>query len=969
MDPQKVEELNENLFQLNQAVRETDNTFMDVLGPMASRIKEQIKKENTQAANNQDEITNQLQATYTRSQIVANKQNEIFKRQLARRGYEIDAIGKEIKVESELSKSQIAQLEKLDKAIIKERELVQATDKPIQKFREISGSVNSLEGLLGKLEDKMFEMTGKSVGGAIALQASIAALTGVAKAFGSMTEAIYRGERGASVGAKGYTELSDALTKAAFGIGAALMILPGGILIKIAGAAITALAAAAEGAANLIEKGAKLNDDLYNSYNELSQKGVTTAAGMNGLYDSLHKVGLASAHIEKFNKILGENSRDMAIFGGTVDAGAKKFQKVANAIATPTSAINKQFLLMGINADSQREHIMKYMSEEERLGLAKDLSDGQQITNAKKYIENLDKLSMLTGANRKELEEARASVMANENLRAAIFEAEQDKSEEGKARLAELKRFYEAAAMLQATGDTRGATGLAEYAAGRGITGQASAVAFIQFGGKGGLIDRAKKGGSTADLMQAANAGYQRQMDMMADTARIGGDYSGLMTGKFGQGQEFNTRIKELEKKAKEGGFTSVTEYIEAEQEAKKNSKDKTTQVNAEVIQLQEQASMHLDDAAKLMDGAGLAMAGTMKHFNSAVELFDEATRKVAKEKGIEPDKKVDQESLNKEIKQLKDALRIKSQSLDNLDPKIQMNSAYIARLKSEIDTINSNIKSAEERKKQTAPLIPPEAATAEVPQPNLPQAGPGVQVASTTRGLTSTKPASTPDAVLTFGSKSGSKSNFEALSDSIKNRIINAAQEFNAMTGNKIKINSAKRDSEDQQRVWDESVKAGRPGIGPTGMPIGRPGRSKHEQGLAVDIQNYNDPNAVAAMNKQGLFQTVKNDPVHFEAAQTGAMFEGPKDGYFVQLHGKEFVGNEQQLMAIKELILKAKQQGLVNGETSPVLETAEFDSEESAMIIEKFTSMMETKADELLEKIKFGNRVDEDLLNYSQG
>ena len=194
MDPQKVEELNENLFQLNQAVQETDNTFMDVLGPMASQIKEQIKKENTQAVNNQDEITNQLQATYTRSQIIANKQNEIFKRQLARRGYEIDATGKEIKVESELSKSQIAQLEKLDKAIIKEQELVQATDKPVQKFREISGSVNSLEGLLSKLEDKMFEMTGKSVGGAIALQASIAALTGVAKAFGSMTEAIYRGE-------------------------------------------------------------------------------------------------------------------------------------------------------------------------------------------------------------------------------------------------------------------------------------------------------------------------------------------------------------------------------------------------------------------------------------------------------------------------------------------------------------------------------------------------------------------------------------------------------------------------------------------------------------------------------------------------------------------------------------------------------------------------------------------------------
>jgi hypothetical protein len=39
------------------------------------------------------------------------------------------------------------------------------------------------------------------------------------------------------------------------------------------------------------------------------------------------------------------------------------------------------------------------------------------------------------------------------------------------------------------------------------------------------------------------------------------------------------------------------------------------------------------------------------------------------------------------------------------------------------------------------------------------------------------------------------------------------------------------------------------------------------------------------------------------------------------------------------------------------------------SSLIIEKFTVMLESKADELLDKIKFGNRVDTDLLNYSQG
>ena len=636
--------------------------------------------------------------------------------------------------------------------------------------------------------------------------------------------------------------------------------------------------------------------------------------------------------------------------------------------------------------------------------------------------------------------------------------------------------------MLQAAGDTKGATGIAEYAAGRGITGKASATAFIQFGGKGGLIDKAKKGASAVELAEAANAGYQRQMEMMADTKRIGGDTSGLMTGTFGQGQEFGSRMKALIKKSEEAGYTSVTDYIDAEQEAKKKSKDDTTNKNATVRQLQEQTAMKLDDAAKFMDGAALGMASSMKLFNEAVELFTDATNKMAKEKGLSPVKKADPEALTKEIKQLKESLRIKTQSLSNIDPKFEMNAGIIDKLKLEIDIINSSLTNAEKRKieadkveiilkdgeketpeyiaeqmrkggaispdesgkvdtklaekeipdkvtqqmrkgtvtpeesgkvvtkpgKKEIPdkgnqqlrkgAIPPDAANMPLPDMSVPTPGPGVQVASTTPGLSAQVPPITPgpgakipsptavptesttspvikisktiENLFTFGSRSGSKTNFEALSDSIKNRIINAAKEFNSMTGSKIAINSAKRDSEDQQRLWDESVKAGRTGISPTGMPIGRPGMSKHERGLAVDIQNYNDPNAVAAMNKQGLFQTVPKDPVHFTAARTGAMFEGPSEGYFVQLHGKEFVGNEQQLAAIKKLIDVVKEKGLITGvESNTSNVESEFDSDESAIIIEKFTNMMQSKTDELLDKIKFGNRVDTDLLNYSQG
>ena len=55
--------------------------------------------------------------------------------------------------------------------------------------------------------------------------------------------------------------------------------------------------------------------------------------------------------------------------------------------------------------------------------------------------------------------------------------------------------------------------------------------------------------------------------------------------------------------------------------------------------------------------------------------------------------------------------------------------------------------------------------------------------------------------------------------------------------------------------------------------MPIGKPGRSLHERGEAVDIQNYNDPAAVSALNKYGLSQKVPKDPVHFQAANGGVV------------------------------------------------------------------------------------------------
>jgi hypothetical protein len=132
--------------------------------------------------------------------------------------------------------------------------------------------------------------------------------------------------------------------------------------------------------------------------------------------------------------------------------------------------------------------------------------------------------------------------------------------------------------------------------------------------------------------------------------------------------------------------------------------------------------------------------------------------------------------------------------------------------------------------------------------------------------GATSGKKAAE---VLDFDpSGSGSQDRFEQLDDNIKKRVIAAGEQYMSMTGGKkLQINSAMRTREEQERLY-ALFQSGK------GLPAARPGTSSHEKGQAVDIQNYKDPAAVAALNKQGLFQTVQGDPPHF------SMMQGYKNG-----------------------------------------------------------------------------------------
>lgn len=142
----------------------------------------------------------------------------------------------------------------------------------------------------------------------------------------------------------------------------------------------------------------------------------------------------------------------------------------------------------------------------------------------------------------------------------------------------------------------------------------------------------------------------------------------------------------------------------------------------------------------------------------------------------------------------------------------------------------------------------------------------------------------------LKFGSRTGSREAFNQLPAATREPLLSAARDYFNKTGKPLQINSAMRSEADQKRLYDETVAAGRPGIGPTGMPVAKPGKSAHGRGIAIDIQQgKDDPVAVGILNQYGFVQTVKNDPVHFEVRGGGEKPRGrigPQPGGFM---GKE--------------------------------------------------------------------------------
>lgn len=753
------------------------------------------------------------------------------------------------------------------------------------------------------------------------------------------TKAMYEGKKG--MGA--FNSSLDELSKAAVLAGTALTLLvPGGIIMK---AVVGGLTMAATAAIAYTKAANDMADKLYKGYSGLQKSGAAAADGMTGVFRDAKKLGLSMNELDSFVGLIAENSQDLALFSGTVYDGRKKFADMGKTL----EGSRAEFFKLGLTQTEVNEGMAGYLKTVTRTGRAQTMTTEQLAASARGYIYEQDALAKITGMSVKQQQAALEKALQNEQFLSKIRQLEANGDFKKADELKKLNAYYaqmgeEAAEGFQATvnGNLRNKAAQKLNFASQGevlrgtqevLDGTKSAAQ--AFDATAGRVAETEKTigrtqaafGTTADnslkyteqvnfaiaAQGAKREELEKKVNAEIEKQRKGAD---KITGN--QGDMIKTQ-QEINAKLEEAVFKGIG-TAQANMARLANVTDTLADVFTKLTN-------GINRLLKLV-GLGEKEAPAAKQMTTA-ERTAVANTQSARDAAKPMQERVD--SLNKEIqddeKKLKDAKRsgrygeeekkleekilatkkqYEAAAQELLDAENKIKQSKLAEQKLQLKQMNDrrklaqleneNIRDTEEIAKQNekrAEAIKAGKSTADIDTKiNSLKGNITGRSAQVTQLQTDLKTSAKPEEVLQFSGESGQRENFDKLSEGMKTKLLAAGQQYFEQTGQKLQMNSGARDPEDQKRLYDETVQAGRPGVGPTGMPVAPPGKSSHETGNAVDIQNYSDPKAVAALNSQGLRQTVPKDPVHFAIqAADGGVFSGPDSGYPAALHGEEAV------------------------------------------------------------------------------
>jgi hypothetical protein len=692
------------------------------------------------------------------------------------------------------------------------------------------------------------------------------ALVALGKAGSEAAKAMYDGKKGAAA----FNSSLDELTKAAqFASVALALLIPGGPLIKGLVAGFTA----AIGALGSYTKAAnEMSDKLYKGYQGLAESGAAASDGMTGLFEDAKKLGLSMDELSDYTGLIAANSKDLALFAGSVFEGRKNFANIGKSM----EQYRQGLMNAGLTQQQINDGLISYLRLQSRVGLSQNKTTTELADGARKYLLEMDALAKVTGESRKALEDQIEAARSEERFAAKLQELR------SQGRVKEASQL-EKTNLILASQSKEAAQGFRDLSTGMITTEAAQKANILTQGEAMRQADRLSKGLTTAgDAATKIGTAAGKTANALTPLAKAGaagdviGDYAGALRLGVAASNNFAEQLGKAEAEQKKQGATGG-KAADAAVQAQTDLRIAQIKANEVTERFVKEGIVAATEAMIALTKATTAGAeGLNKLFGIGKTAAPAVTQGPALEKA------------NKELDASTERAKLANERAAAAEKDANLSRAEKDRIKKEARESEAAV--LQDIFKQREAYLREKNARSAARRAG--KSAPGAAPAVTPTGPTGVEgggAAPTPKAaeVISFGPGSGSAESFAGLNNNLETAVVKAAEEYNAATGNKIKLNSAKRDSDKQKELYDNWVAGGK-----QGMPVAPPGTSLHEKGLAVDIQNYNDPVAVAAMNRQGLQQKVAGDPVHF-SFDGGGVIKGPENGYKpnVTMHGEEAV------------------------------------------------------------------------------
>ena len=241
------------------------------------------------------------------------------------------------------------------------------------------------------------------------------------------TIAMAEGKKGAGQ----FNDSIDAMTEATQMAAVALSLLvPGGALVKGVVAGLTFLATQSMKTAAEMQKAANLQADAtYKAFSAFSKAGATASDGLSGFFKDVNRMRLNVRELDQLAGVLANSAQEMATMGGTVFKARTQFADLNEGLRK----YERGFLRLGLSNEETAEASLGFMKLQNTLSQGQQRDYGKLSGAAKKYIEEQEILTRVTGFNRKQQEAAQEKYLSQQRFGAKIAALEAEGTEESRA--------------------------------------------------------------------------------------------------------------------------------------------------------------------------------------------------------------------------------------------------------------------------------------------------------------------------------------------------------------------------------------------------------------------------------------------------------------------------------------------------------------------------------------------------------